>query len=305
MAKAVQKKAAPAAKPGKQVAAPSSKALKTADVDVMLLMEHDAGRGVSTAAEDNIIPLIYKLHTSSPQVLKQKSEYIKGAVAGNIWPRGSKTLIDGEETGLPFIPVAFKKWWMEWGAERGEGFFGRHPYDAADENKGRPADASYVEDPKKAGGGVWVRENGHVLIETREHAGLAFINDQWTGSVVSMASTDHGASRTWMGLMKDKRIPKVENGKIVGYTDKRAPCFAYVYNIKTVAKSNDKGDWHGWAVEDGMGDGEITFVPIDVEGGGPLYLLARQLADDFESGVKQTEAPVDVGDGPSDDDSNF
>ncbi len=295
MAKAAAKKPAPATKPGKAVATTGGKQLKTADVDVTLLMQQDSGKGVSTAAEDNIVPLIYKLHTSSPQVLKQKAEYIKGAVAGNIWPRGSKTLIDGEETGMPFIPVAFNKWWMEWGPERGDGFFGRLPFVSTDEHKGRPEDAQWVEDPKKAGGGVWVRESGHILIETREHAGLALIEEQWSPAVVSMASTDHGASRMWMGLMKNKKIPG---------TDKRAPSFAYVYNIKTVAKSNDKGDWHGWAVEDGIGDGEVAFLP-DIEGGVELYKVARQLNADFESGVKQAEAPVEDGGAPNDDDSDL
>jgi hypothetical protein len=286
MAKAAEKKPV-----GKAVAATTNKGVATADVDVSLLMKQDAGRGVSTAAEDNIIPLIYKLHTSSPQVLKQKPEYIKGAVAGNIWPRGSKTLIDGEEEGLPFIPVAFKKWWMEWGSERGEGFHGRHEFVATDENKGRPEDAVWHADPKKAGGGVWQRDNGHVLVETREHAGLALINGSWNPAVVSMASTDHSASRMWMGLMKSKVIPN---------TDIRAPSFAYVYCLKTIAKSNDKGDWHGWAVEDGTGDGEVQFVP-DLKGGVELYKLARQLNADFEAGNKQAEAPIDDSAGGDDD----
>ncbi len=293
--RAVARKPEPAHRPGKSVA---TKPKNEVDVDVKLLMKQDSGKGVSTAAEDNIIPLIYKLHTSSPQVLKQKPEYIKGAVAGNIWPRGSKTLIDGEETGLPFIPVAFKKWWMEWGPERGDGFFGRHEYVATDENKGRPADAEWVEDPKKPGQGQWVRENGHVLVETREHAGLAMINSNWSAAVVSMTSTDHTASRMWMGLMKDKRIPDSSD---------RAPSFAYVYCLKTIAKSNDKGDWHGWQVEDGMGDGEVTFLP-DIDNGVELYKLARQLNADFESGKKVAEEPIEPGDtnaSSGDDDSDM
>lgn len=282
MAKQVAKKtAAPAAKPGKGVATTGSKQLKTADVDVTLLMKQDSGKGVSTAAEDNIIPLIYKLHTSSPQVLKQKPEYIKGAVAGMIWPRGTKTLIDGEETGMPFIPVAFKKWWMEWGPERGDGLFGRHEYVTTDENKGRPT-SELVEDPKKPGQGIWTMDNGHILVETREHAGLAFIDGSWQPAVVSMTSTDHTASRMWMGLMKNKKIPG---------TDQRAPSFAFVYCLKTTPKSNDKGDWHGWVVEDGMGDGEVVFLP-DIEDGVELYKAARQLNADFESGAKRAEDPT-------------
>ena len=283
-------------KPGKAVATTGGKQVKTADVDISLLMRQDAGRGVSTAAEDNIIPLIYILQAQSPQALKQKPEFIKGAVAGMLWPRGTKTLIDGEETGMPFIPVAFKKVWNEWGAERGDGFFGQHPYDATDENKGRP-ESTWIEDPKKPGKGKWEMENGHILVETRVHAGLGLIDGNWTGCVVSMSGSNHTASRAWMGLMKGKKIPG---------SDDRAPSFAYVYNLKTIARSNDDGDWYGWQVEDGMGDGEVTFLP-KIENGIALYKTARQLASDFETGVKVADAPAEMDEGaaPRGDDDDI
>lgn len=299
--KPAPKAPAPAAK-GKAVATVKKTEVGAA-VDMKLLLKQDSGKGVSTAAEDNIIPLIYILQAQSPQCLKQKPECIKPgiggnatAVAGNIWPRGTKTLIDGEETGMPFIPVAFKKWWMEWGAERGDGMFGRHAYDATAENKGRTEDATWIEDPKKPGKGKWERENGHILVETREHVGLAYINDNWTGAVVSMKGSDHTSSRMWMGMMKDKRIPD---------SNDRAPSFAYVYNLKTIAKSNDEGDWYGIQVEDGMGDGEVTFV-LDLDGGFDLYKTARQLNADFESGAKVADIPDEnTDDSSSGDDENI
>jgi len=75
-----------------------------------LLLKQDSGKGVSTAAEDNIIPLIYILQAQSAAVPQAEAGCIKPgidgnatAVAGNIWPRGTKTLIDGEETGMPFF----------------------------------------------------------------------------------------------------------------------------------------------------------------------------------------------------------
>lgn len=281
MATSAKKKVTTPAGKTKSVTATAKKDVAVGNVDVKLLMKQDAGRGVSTAAEDNIIPLIYILQAQSPQALKQKPEFIKGAEAGMIWPRGTKHLIDGENDGLPVIPVAFRKWWMEWGAERGDGLFGRHEYDAAGADKGRPSDATWHEDPKKPGQGQWVRDNGHILVETREHAVLAQVNGNWTGAVVSMQSTNHTCSRMWMGLMKDKRIPDTED---------RAPSYAYVYCLKTVAKSNDDGDWYGWVVEDGTGDGEVTFLP-DIEGGVDLYKIARQLDRDFMSGAKVADAP--------------
>src|SRR6266404_30558 len=190
---------------GKEVATTGGKTLKTADVDVTLLMKQDAGDGVSTAAEDNIVPLLYILQAQSPVALKQKPEYIKGAVAGNIWPRGSRTLIDGEEDGLPVIPVAFSKWWVEWRPDRG-GFAGRHAYDATADEKGRPEGAEWTEDPKNPGMGKWELPSGNVVVETREHAVLAQIDGNWTGCVISMSGSNHTSSRAWMGLLKSKKI---------------------------------------------------------------------------------------------------
>ena len=301
MAKSVAKKAT-SRKPDPK---PTGKAMTTVkkkevgSVDVKLLMKQDSGKGVSTAAEDNIIPLIYILQAQSPQVLKQKPEYIKGAEAGNVWPRGTKTLIDGEEDGMPFIPVAFKKWWIEWKPDR-KGYAGRHAYVATAEDKGRPSDATWVEDPKNPGQGKWELESGNVVVETREHAGLGHVDGNWTGCVVSMSGSNHTASRAWMGLMKNKRIPE---------TDTRAPSFAYVYCLKTVAKSNAKGDWYGWEIEDGTGDGEVTFLP-EIEDGVELYKTARQLNADFESGVKVADAPIERdddsgGDADDGDDSDI
>lgn len=288
--KATAKKPEPAR--GRAVATTKPKNEVGDNVDISLLMRQDAGDGVSTAAEDNIIPLIYILQAQSPQALKQKPEYIKGAVAGNIWPRGTKVLIDGEETGLPVIPVAFKKSWVEWRPDRG-GFAGRHDYDATSETKGRPEGAEWVEDPKKKGRGAWELPSGNNVVETREHAVLALINGNWTGAVVSMSSTNHTSSRMWMGLMKDKRIPILKDGVPTGgYTEDRAPAYAYVYCLKTVAKSNDDGDWYGWEAEDGMGDGEETFI-TSIDNGASLYRQARQLAADFKSGAKVADAPAE------------
>jgi hypothetical protein len=300
------KKAATPAK-GKTTAPPTSKSkavsttVKKTEVgeaeDLKAMMTQDSGKGVSTAAEDNIIPLIYILQAQSPQCLKQKPECIKPgigknatAVAGNVWPRGTKTLIDGEEDGLPVIPVAFSKWWTEWKPNRG-GYAGRHAYDSLSETKGRPEGAELVEDPKKPGKFAWELPSGNNVVETREHAVLAKIDGTWQGCVVSMSGSNHTASRTWMGLMKNKKIPG---------TDKRAPSFAYVYCGRTIPKTNADGDWYGWQMEDGMGDGEETFI-LDIDGGTDLYKMARQLNDDFMSGKKVADVPDEPVDNTSDE----
>lgn len=266
--------------------------------DLKAMMEQDSGRGVSTAAEDNIIPLIYILQAQSPQAMRQKQEYIKGAEAGNIWPRGTKILIDGENDGLTVIPVAFSKWWMEWRPDRG-GLVARHVYKATAEDKGRPVGTIWEQDPKDPSLGRW-QHGDNDIVETREHVVLALINGEWQGYVISMSGSNHTASRSWMGLLKGKKIP---GGSA------RAASFSYVYTMTTIPKTNDKGDWFGWLVEDGFeGSGEQTFVG-DIDGGTELYVMARQLAKDFESGAKVADVgdPDETGGGASnsDDDKNI
>ena len=267
----------------KQVAPVAKKQeVAASNVDASLMMRQDAGKGVSTSAEDNIIPLIYVLQSLSKQVLKQRPEYIKGAAAGNIWPRGSSILIDGEE-GMPVIPCGMRKWWVEWKPDRG-GFVARHEYVEKDDDKGRPADAEQVEDPK-TGGKLWVRENGNVLVETREHAVLALIEDKWSPFVIAMSGSNHSVARNWNGEWLRKRLPAPNNDFVPA-------SYAFVYNLKTIATSNDKGDWYKWAYENGTGDGEEVQT-TSLEDGMDLYRMARTLNEAFMAGVKQGDAPTD------------
>ena len=231
--------------------------------DVSLLMEQDAGMGVSTDMADNIVPLVYILQAQSPQVLKQKPEFLKDAhgkgkpaVAGNIWLRGEKVAWDGEEEGAEFVPIHFDKCWIEWRPNRG-GFVARH--------KERPVEAvQKALDPQKPDRMSWVLPSGNIVQESREHVGFILgKTEEPIPCVVPMTGSNHGSSRAFMGLMNRKRTPK----------GNKSPSFAYKYLLKTIAKSNDDGDWYGYVVED-------TGEQVEPE----VYLAARGIALDFRSG---------------------
>lgn len=257
-------KTKPAPAKGKQVATTTKgKDVAKSTADVSLLMEQDAGAGVSTDMADNIVPLIYILQAQSPQVLKQKPEFLKNAhgdkkpaVAGDIWPRGEQVAWSGEEEGVEVVPVYFDKCWIEWRPNRG-GFVARH--------KERPADAEQKAlDPQKPDRMSWVLPNGNIVQESREHVVLVLDKyDTPTPFVVPMSGSNHTASRAWMGLMNRKKTPK----------GNKAASFAFKYLLKTIAKSNDDGDWYGYVVED---TGEM----VDPE----VYLLARDIHNDFAGG---------------------
>jgi hypothetical protein len=175
-----------------------------------------------------------------------------------------------------------RKYWVEWKPDRG-GFVSRHDYDEHDDDKGRPADATQVEDPK-TGNMIWVRENDNLLVETREHAVMASIEGQWTPSVIAMSGSNHTCSRGWNGDCLRKRLDPPND-------DFTPSAFAFVYNLKTIAKTNDKGDWYGWAFENGTGDGEKTQT-TSLDNGVELYRMARALHDAYMAGTKKAEAPA-------------
>lgn len=246
--------------------------------DLLAMMGEDAGRGVSTAMEDNIVPLVYILQSNSPQLDRaDKTKYLgKNAKAGDIWLRGTSEFFDGEEDGIPVVPCHFSKSWIEWRPDRG-GFVARH--------RERPKDAVQKEEKVEGKPGdtrlVWRMPSGNSVVETREHVVLMLADGQKPRPfVIPMKSTDHTASREWMGLM---------NGVTVPNTDKTAPSYAYKYVMRTVPKKNDKGSWYGWRISH-AGEEDGAAVPEmldDLE----IYKMARKISHDFESGALRADAP--------------
>lgn len=257
----------------------SSEVDSAAQDELAKMMAADAGKGVSTAIEDNVVPLIYILQPLSPQVQKKKVEsYIEGAEAGNIWFRGTKDLVSGDD-GIPVVPCYFSKCWIEWLPERG-GFVARH------ENK--PEEAvlkTDAENPKKK---FWAMPNGNLVVETREHVVLVLdVFDRPLPFVIPMSGSGHSASRNWMSMMGRKTVPG---------GDMRAPSFGYIYRMKTQFRSNDQGDWFTWLIEDEGNEPTAVSDPA-------IYRMARQIEADFSKGTLragQMEADqVDDGDNGS------
>jgi hypothetical protein len=282
-------------------AAPAGQALERAQPGVPDYLaeaaEADAGRGVSTDAADNIVPLVYVMHPLSPQVDESSPSYVPGAKAGSIWLRNAETPMVDKDQGILVQPCAFWKDWVEWvPRDSGGGFVARFPVIAATaadvarfkktlgeklgssliEGEDIPdvGDATFVIDPanrqKK-----WSRPNGHDLILTRNHA-VRCIMSPGVGLpyVIPMKGASHAVSKGWMGKFMVKRL----NGKLL-------PSFACLYRLTTRQKKNTKGVWYQLEVDDaGYASAED-------------YREGRALADAFETGAKVAEAEVNAGDG--------
>jgi hypothetical protein len=242
----------------------NANAVAEASEDALAIMRKNAGKGVSTAIEDNVVPLVYILQALSPQVQKKKEEYIQDAEAGMIWFRGTKDLVAGEE-GIPVVLCHASKCWIEWMPDRG-GYVGRHP--------GRPAEATLVTDAQNPKKKFWRMKNGNTVVETREHVVLVLdIFERPMPFVIPMSGSNHQPAREWMSMANRKVIPG---------TDLKAPLFGYIYRMKLKFRTNDQGDWFMWDIQDEGGEPTIL---TDV----PTLVMANQISDDFEKGVLKAD----------------
>src|SRR3982751_762076 len=96
----------------------------------------DAGAGLSTSADDNIVPFIILLQDMSPEVKKRDPNYVEGAEAGMYLNRATKQLWAGdramaERTGFPVLEFQhcyFDRQVVEWiPRQDGGGFVARYP----------------------------------------------------------------------------------------------------------------------------------------------------------------------------------
>ena len=229
---------------------------------LMAKMALHAGKGVSTAQEDNIVPLISLLQALSPQVNKRANEYIEGAEAGAIWLRNAPNPIVDGEVGFQFQPCAFERCVNEWiPRESGGGFVARHPV--------MPGDVRRVEDPKNPARSKFVRPSGNECIDTRYHAGFVLTDHGALPYVIPFTSSGHTVSKQWMSLMGSHVLP---NGQPY-------PSFARSYRIKTRQRTNAAGTWFVLDISDD------DFVD-DAQ-----FEKGAQLNSAFAAGAKRADAP--------------
>jgi hypothetical protein len=223
----------------------------------------DAGKGVSTRAEDNLVPLIYILQAQSPQAQRKDPNYVEGGEAGAIWLRNSGVPAINGDDGILFQPCYFHVDWVEWiPRSKGGGFVGRHLE--------RPADAEQKQDPQNPNKFRWVRPNGNEVVQTRYHTGYVIFEDMAIPYVIPMTSSGHTVSRNWMFMMNRKKAFGV-----------KPPSWACLYRLRTKPRTNAAGTWMTWDISD------AGWVQEQDE-----YNRGEELNNSFEAGEKMVETPV-------------
>ena len=164
------------------------------------------------------IPFVKLLQKLSPQLNKQKPEYIQGAEEGHFFNTITK---EAYGSGFKCIVLKFEHVYIEWRPERG-GFVGYHS----------PENAERITTDKTFGN--WRTANGNqlqenyvylIVVESHEREGIA---------VFSLASSMIKTAREWNRLMTTH----------VMETGQRAMPYYLVWNVASEYKSNEKGDWY-------------------------------------------------------------
>ena len=192
-----------------------------------------AGTGLEEAsADDYAIPFLRILQSMSPQLKKSDGKYIQGAEEGNFFNTVTESVYDGTE-GVVLIPCAYKKKFIEWVTrENGGGFVDdTHP-------------ATILKQCTKDDKGRFILENGNQIAETAEYyCILAQQEDAPEQVLLSLTSSQLGFSRRWNTMLNNARVQNAKGETVA------APMFSYMYNLTTIAQSNDQYSWMGLSVE--------------------------------------------------------
>jgi len=198
-------------------------------------MEGDAmdSSGFEEAESDSYaIPFMTIIQALSPQVDKQKAEFVKGIEAGHVF--NSATFEFGES--ITVIPCHFRRQFIEWQPDRG-GLVDIH--NTVDGQR-------LLATATRGDSGGDILPNGNSLVDTREHFVLVVHDDGTTErAVVNMSSTQMKKSKRWMTLMQNIKFP-TKNDATQMYTP---PMYSHLYKLGSAYESNDKGSWYGWAIE--------------------------------------------------------
>jgi hypothetical protein len=193
--------------------------------------EQFAGGGFSeVTTEDLAIPFLRVLAQLSPEVNKRDAKYVQGAEAGMIYNTVLGKVWDGEK-GVIIVPCHYSKRFLEWRPRNsGGGFVASYtPEEAA---QLRTARNDRNED---------ILPNGNLLTPTAQFFVLLLHEEGVQPCLLSMTSTQLKKARKWLTQMQ----AMTAKGKAGTYT---LPMFSHAYRLKTVAESNDKGDWFGYDV---------------------------------------------------------
>jgi hypothetical protein len=187
------------------------------------LMKETAGQGISTSADDNLVPQISVLQPLSPEVLDGPAK-IEGAKAGDFLV--TDRAIDGRE-GIWFQPCHQGHIWLEFTPlSQGGGFVAAYEFTGEDS---LPPGAQRREKNQ------FFMPNGNQVIHYRQWAGILWDDGIGLEKVISFKSTGHTVAKEWM--TKANQSNRFSNGE-----SRSLP--AHIYKLTTSMRRNQSGQWY-------------------------------------------------------------
>ena len=188
-----------------------------------------AGAGLENVTQDDVlIPRLTLLQALSPQLKKNKPEYIEGASEGDIADVGTGEIFEGH---VHFLPVHFQKVWIEWAPrESGKGLIAIHE------------SADCMEGCEQNDRGQWVNSEGNYIVETSQFFGFN-LSAGGRRCFIAFSSTQLKKARRWNTLAMSEKLQRPDG------TEYTPPLFYRTYKLGSAEESNSQGDWAGWTIE--------------------------------------------------------
>ena len=229
-----------------------------------------AGAGMETVGSaDLLIPQLKIMQKLSPQLDKTSPLYIDGANEGDICNTGVGQLHDE----ILFVPVIYRKSWIEWAEPRGTGRIVQiyNGQSILDECSREMRDGKPKGPPRLP--------SGNPVIETAQFSGFLVDDDQYSKIFIAMAGSQLRKARRWLNLSTSEKIRHPERGPIT------APLFWRAYTLGTQPEKNSEGSWVGWTVQRDLTlseicDGSMNLPFADVMD--DALLFAKAIAEGHE-----------------------
>ena len=202
---------------------------------------HSGSTGMENVTQQDLgIPFLTVLQDLSPQVKKQKEEYIPGAEPGMIINTLTKEILytDGDQP-LNIVPLSYERLYVEWKPRNAGGGIVKVHSNAAILSRTKRNDRNEDVIQLGEGQGNVIATTGYLQVAYGlENFDAKIGLDSLTIAVIAFKSTQLKAVQGMLNTARSIRI----NGRPV-------PLFSHSYELTTLSQSNDQGDWWGWKIK--------------------------------------------------------
>ena len=243
----------------------ATKANTDVSTEVMEDIFATAGDGSYYDPSEMQIPFIRVLQALSPQLNKNKPEFIKGASNGDIYNTVTAEYWAGGD-GITVIPVYQETKYLEFVPRtQGGGYKGeRHPSDPDLQSTHREGSKELL-------------PYGNELVKSDQHFCLILADDgSYQPAIIDMKATALKVSRRWKTQIAMQKV-KSPKGQMI-----TPALYATMWKLAAVEESNDQGSWYNWSVE------KVGLVQSS-----ELFREAKALRESVSSGAMKAAADPD------------